>query len=300
MWENATSGNKGSVAQSVSTKMFQFLSHPPTTETSSRSFGRCVSSWRLDSRTAGSKLSSMTPSAPAAAASAASRALRHSTSILQLKPPTCRAFSTACSTTKGRPVFNVPHAFHKAVTTGAHVWTHTRPKSFEWRRTFAMLPEAQMWLSFSIIMDDKSYRCVSMPATSRAYFSTSLKPGVVFLVPGGCKWRAVFQWTSRFRHKGKSVDVSWLGKTNHQSFFGRNGCVEPNFALNMNKSRSVGAGRCLETGVAKVSGNILKIFWLGRKARWSILDASCGHIHLIRPWSGRTLFIPVVVRTSRS
>jgi len=44
-------------------------------------------------------------------------------------------------------------------------------------------PVAQMWLSLSITMLDRSWRCGSIPPTIIPYFSTSLKPGVVFLVP---------------------------------------------------------------------------------------------------------------------
>lgn len=40
-----------------------------------------------------------------------------------------------------------------------------------------------MWLSFSMIMLDRSYRCESIPPTSMPYFSTSRKPGVVLRVP---------------------------------------------------------------------------------------------------------------------
>ena len=46
-----------------------------------------------------------------------------------------------------------------------------------------MLPADQMWLSFSMTIDDRSWRCVDMPPTSSEYFSTSRNPGVVFLVP---------------------------------------------------------------------------------------------------------------------
>mmetsp|Transcript_30429 Transcript_30429/g.84851 ORF Transcript_30429/g.84851 Transcript_30429/m.84851 type:complete len:260 (-) Transcript_30429:27-806(-) len=82
-------------------------------------------------------------SAPAAQASRASARLRHSTSILELNPAASRARRTA-------PV---------------------------------MLPALQMWLSFSMIMCDRSMRCVLTPPTTSAYFSTMRKPGVVLRVP---------------------------------------------------------------------------------------------------------------------
>ena len=44
-------------------------------------------------------------------------------------------------------------------------------------------PLAQMWLSFSMIMELRSCLCPSIPPISMPYFSTNLKPGVVFLVP---------------------------------------------------------------------------------------------------------------------
>ena len=74
------------------------------------------------------------------------------------------------------------HLLHCRWVADSNIFIH-----FDWTETcihtFVIFPAAQIWLSFSIIIDDKSYRCVSIPATKRAYFSTSLKPGVVFLVP---------------------------------------------------------------------------------------------------------------------
>eukprot|EP01139_Manchomonas_bermudensis_P002287 Amastigsp_a4229_55.p3 type:complete len:154 gc:universal Amastigsp_a4229_55:582-121(-) len=46
-----------------------------------------------------------------------------------------------------------------------------------------MEPAASTWLSFVMIIDDRSMRCVSTPPTSMPYFSTRRKPGVVFRVP---------------------------------------------------------------------------------------------------------------------
>lgn len=46
-----------------------------------------------------------------------------------------------------------------------------------------MLPDAQMWLSFSITIPLRSCLCMDAPPTSIAYFSTSRNPGVVLRVP---------------------------------------------------------------------------------------------------------------------
>ena len=43
-------------------------------------------------------------------------------------------------------------------------------------------PVLQTWLSLSMIIDDRSTRCVSAPPTSMAYFSTRRKPERVQLV----------------------------------------------------------------------------------------------------------------------
>mmetsp|Transcript_66957 Transcript_66957/g.192546 ORF Transcript_66957/g.192546 Transcript_66957/m.192546 type:complete len:201 (-) Transcript_66957:83-685(-) len=85
----------------------------------------------------------MTTSAPALQASIASASDEHSTSIFIEKPTQTLAFATA----------------------------------------LVMLPVAQTWLSLSITMADRLSRCVAAPPTSSAYFSTSLKPGVVLRVP---------------------------------------------------------------------------------------------------------------------
>lgn len=49
--------------------------------------------------------------------------------------------------------------------------------------TWVMLPDAQMWLSFSITIPLRSCLCIDTPPTSMAYFSTRRKPGVVLRVP---------------------------------------------------------------------------------------------------------------------
>mmetsp|Transcript_4327 Transcript_4327/g.9135 ORF Transcript_4327/g.9135 Transcript_4327/m.9135 type:complete len:249 (-) Transcript_4327:215-961(-) len=92
---------------------------------------------------AGRKLSSITISAPASAASSASSRFWHSTSIFWLKPAALLASFTAS----------------------------------------VIDPALQMWLSFNMTIWLRSSRCVAAPPTKRPYFSTTRKPGVVFLVP---------------------------------------------------------------------------------------------------------------------
>ena len=94
-------------------------------------------------RPSGRKLSNITISAPASTASSASSSLPTSTSILMLKPPTFLAAFTA----------------------------------------LVIDPMDQIWLSLSIIIELRSYRCASQPPTNIPYFSTIRKPGVVLRVP---------------------------------------------------------------------------------------------------------------------
>lgn len=49
--------------------------------------------------------------------------------------------------------------------------------------TCVILPDAQIWLSFSITIPLRSCLCMDTPPTSMAYFSTRRKPGVVLRVP---------------------------------------------------------------------------------------------------------------------
>lgn len=94
------------------------------------------------------KLSSITTSAPALIASSAWLEDWHSTSILVEKPQTERAATTACE----------------------------------------IEPEDQIWLSLSMVMALRSWRCGSQPPISIPYFSTSRKPGVVLRVPASVPW----------------------------------------------------------------------------------------------------------------
>ncbi len=57
---------------------------------------------------------------------------------------------------------------------------------------FVIEPVLHMWLSLSMTIEERSILWVSAPPTSRPYFSTILKPGVVFLVPAILP----FQWCS--------------------------------------------------------------------------------------------------------
>lgn len=129
---------------------FRFSSvRPPLTST--KKFFPCALSFIL--RRAGPtsptwKLSSMTTSAPASMASSAWLEDWHSTSILVEKPHTARAAKTA--------------------------------REIE--------PEDQMWLSLSMVIALRSWRCGSQPPISIPYFSTSRKPGVVLRVPASVPW----------------------------------------------------------------------------------------------------------------
>mmetsp|Transcript_1337 Transcript_1337/g.4004 ORF Transcript_1337/g.4004 Transcript_1337/m.4004 type:complete len:241 (-) Transcript_1337:202-924(-) len=92
---------------------------------------------------AGGMLSSITMSAPAAAASRPSFRSRASTSIFAVKPAAVLATSTA----------------------------------------FVIEPACHTWLSLSMTIWERSSLWVAAPPTSRAYFSTMRKPGVVLRVP---------------------------------------------------------------------------------------------------------------------
>jgi hypothetical protein len=56
-------------------------------------------------------------------------------------------------------------------------------QNFHLQTQWQCAPLAQMWLSFSMIMELRSCLCPSIPPISMPYFSTNLKPGVVFRVP---------------------------------------------------------------------------------------------------------------------
>mmetsp|Transcript_38876 Transcript_38876/g.76626 ORF Transcript_38876/g.76626 Transcript_38876/m.76626 type:complete len:282 (+) Transcript_38876:2036-2881(+) len=106
----------------------------------------CLSAAAEVLRSGGAMLSNITMSAPAAAASTPSSSVRASTSILLLNP----AARLACCTAA------------------------------------VMLPALHTWLSFNMTMLERSRRWVAAPPTSKAYFSTTLNPGVVLRVPAKC------------------------------------------------------------------------------------------------------------------
>lgn len=139
----------------------------------------------------GWKLSNMTMSAPAPAASRPSSAERHSTSILLLKLHTERAAFTACRAKRLKlnlravrlsSIFSIKYNTYIYI----HVdcpFNHLTVHMYRQRLTSVILPDAQMWLSFSITIPLKSCLCMDTPPASMAYFSTNRKPGVVLRVP---------------------------------------------------------------------------------------------------------------------
>lgn len=94
-------------------------------------------------------------------AASASATERHSTSTFVEKPPVERAAFTAAGMA----------ASDEDEESLARFW-------FCW-----LFAQAQMWLSFSMVMELRSWRCGSAPPMRIPYFSTRRNPGVVLRVP---------------------------------------------------------------------------------------------------------------------
>ena len=67
---------------------------------------------------------------------------------------------------------------------------------------------AHTWLSFSMIMEDRSYRWPAQPPTRSAYFSTIRKPGVVLRVPATSPCQLLRCFISTMRQHADAIPLA--------------------------------------------------------------------------------------------